>query len=66
MQCDHKGKHAPDRKSGFKILLSMSVALLLSLTGIRVVEFVFAMWVYERSGSMSQFSLVFLFTVRVE
>lgn len=47
---------------GWRTLLAMAGALLLAFVGLRVVEFVIAIWVYERSGSMTQFSFVFLLT----
>ncbi|MDB5901668.1 MAG: hypothetical protein JWM26_546 [Betaproteobacteria bacterium] len=46
-----------------RLLLLMCFALLVSLVGIRVAEFVVGTWVYERSGSATQFSLVFLFLI---
>jgi MFS transporter, DHA3 family, macrolide efflux protein len=48
---------------GWQTLLVMAAALLLAFVGLRVVEFVIAIWVYEHSGSMSQFSLVFLLSI---
>lgn len=49
-----------DDKRGWRLLLLMSLALFLSVMAVRVVEFVLGMWVYERSGSTTQFGLVYL------